>query len=49
MISVQGEIYLNEYHDVGRVAGGSNAGHTIVVDNVKYKFHLIPSGILHPG
>jgi adenylosuccinate synthase len=30
------------------VAGGSNAGHTIVVDGVKYKFHLLPSGILNP-
>ena len=32
-----------------RVAGGSNAGHTIVVDGVKYKFHLLPSGILNPN
>lgn len=31
-----------------RVAGGSNAGHTIVVDGKKYKFHLLPSGILNP-
>lgn len=30
-----------------RVAGGSNAGHTIVVDGKKYKFHLLPSGILN--
>ena len=30
-----------------RVAGGSNAGHTIVVDGIKYKFHLLPSGILN--
>ena len=29
------------------MAGGSNAGHTIVVDGVKYKFHLLPSGILN--
>jgi adenylosuccinate synthase len=32
-----------------RVAGGSNAGHTIVVGNKKYKFHLLPSGILNPN
>ncbi|GKY91088.1 hypothetical protein MPSEU_000081600 [Mayamaea pseudoterrestris] len=32
-----------------RVAGGSNAGHTIVVDGVKYKFHLLPSGVLNPS
>ena len=33
---------------VARVAGGSNAGHTIYVDGIKYKFHLVPSGILNP-
>ena len=30
-----------------RVAGGSNAGHTIVIDGIKYKFHLLPSSILN--
>jgi len=30
-----------------RFQGGNNAGHTIVHDGVEYKFHLIPSGILH--
>lgn len=30
-----------------RYQGGCNAGHTVVVDNKKYKFHLIPSGILY--
>jgi adenylosuccinate synthase len=34
---------------VARYQGGNNAGHTVVVDNVKYKLHLIPSGILYPG
>ncbi len=32
-----------------RYQGGSNAGHTVTVDDVKYKFHLIPSGILYKG
>ncbi len=32
-----------------RFQGGNNAGHTIVRDGVKWKFHLIPSGILYPG
>ena len=32
---------------VVRFHGGNNAGHTIIVDNKKYAFHLIPSGILH--
>lgn len=33
---------------VVRFQGGSNAGHTIVVDGVKYVFHSVPSGILYP-
>jgi adenylosuccinate synthase len=32
-----------------RSQGGSNAGHTVVHNGVKYILHLIPSGILHPG
>ena len=32
-----------------RYQGGSNAGHTVVVDGNCYVFHLIPSGILHKG
>ena len=32
-----------------RYQGGSNAGHTVVVDGKCYVFHLIPSGILHRG
>jgi adenylosuccinate synthase len=39
---------LSQHYDVcARVAGGSNAGHTIVVEGKKYKFHLLPSGILN--
>ena len=35
---------------VVRFQGGNNAGHTIVrEDGGVFKFHLIPSGILHPG
>ena len=30
-----------------RYQGGCNAGHTVVANNVTYKFHLIPSGILY--
>lgn len=33
---------------VVRFQGGNNAGHTLVVNNQKHIFHLIPSGILHP-
>jgi adenylosuccinate synthase len=32
-----------------RFNGGSNAGHTIVIDGVSYDTHLCPSGILHPN
>jgi adenylosuccinate synthase len=34
---------------VARWGGGSNAGHTIVVDGKKHVTHLIPSGVLRPG
>jgi len=43
------DLLSQEYDVCARVAGGSNAGHTIVVDGVKYKFHLLPSGVLNPG
>jgi len=32
-----------------RYQGGNNAGHTVVVDGEEFIFHLIPSGLLHPG
>ncbi len=34
---------------VVRYSGGSNAGHTVVVDGKEYKLHLLPSGILYKG
>jgi adenylosuccinate synthase len=41
--------YLAHDKDVVvRWGGGSNAGHTVVVDQEEYKLHLIPAGILHP-
>jgi adenylosuccinate synthase len=40
--------YLAKNADaVVRYQGGNNAGHTIVVEGVTHKFHLIPSGILY--
>lgn len=40
---------LAEEHDyVVRYCGGANAGHTVVVDDKKFAFNLLPSGILHP-
>lgn len=38
-----------EVDAIVRFQGGSNAGHTVVVDGEIFVFHLIPSGILHPG
>jgi adenylosuccinate synthase len=39
---------LSEKADViVRYQGGSNAGHTVVINDKKYVLHLIPSGILH--
>jgi len=34
---------------VCRFQGGANAGHTVVVDGEKYKFHLIPCGVARAG
>lgn len=33
---------------IGRYQGGANAGHTVVLEDKKFIFHLIPSGILYP-
>jgi len=42
--------YLTSNADVvARFQGGNNAGHTLVVDGVTTKLHLVPSGILRPG
>ncbi len=42
--------FLTEKADVvARYNGGNNAGHTVVVENETFKFHLIPSGIVHKG
>ena len=35
-----------KYDYVCRWAGGNNAGHTIYINSIKYKTHLIPSGVL---
>lgn len=35
------------YNFVCRWSGGNNAGHTIYLDNVQYKTHLIPCGIFY--
>lgn len=37
-----------EYGLVARCGGGNNAGHTVVVGDTTYDFHLLPSGIASP-
>ncbi len=36
-----------EYDFVARWGGGQNAGHTVYVNNIKHKTHIIPSGIFY--
>ena len=43
------DILASKADVVVRAQGGNNAGHTVVVDGVTYKLHLIPSGILYDG
>jgi adenylosuccinate synthase len=40
------DILTESFDIVVRYQGGSNAGHTVVVNNEKFVLHLIPSGIL---
>jgi adenylosuccinate synthase len=42
------DLLANRTDVIVRFQGGNNAGHTIVRGGEKFKFHLIPSGILHP-
>lgn len=42
--------WLSERADVVvRFQGGHNAGHTLVIDGVVYKLHILPSGIVRKG
>ncbi|MBW2974386.1 adenylosuccinate synthetase [Candidatus Woesearchaeota archaeon] len=42
--------FLAEKADViARATGGNNAGHTVVVGDKTFKFHLLPSGTIHKG
>jgi len=43
------DLLATEANLIIRYQGGCNAGHTVVVDDKTYKFHLIPSGILYEG
>ncbi len=43
------DLLANDADLIIRYQGGCNAGHTVVVDDKVFKFHLIPSGILYKG
>jgi len=43
------DVLCQEFEICARFNGGSNAGHTIVVDGKKFAFHLLPSGIVNPN
>lgn len=40
---------LCRYDVIARFNGGANAGHTIVVGDQKFAFHLLPCGLIHPN
>ncbi len=42
------DILAKDYDIIVRYQGGGNAGHTLIIGDKKFIFHLIPSGILHP-
>lgn len=43
------DLLSKEFDVVVRYQGGANAGHTVHVGDKQYIFHLLPSGVLHPG
>jgi len=42
------DFLAEESEVIVRFSGGANAGHTIVHEDVTYKLHLVPSGIIAP-
>ncbi|ODQ64862.1 Adenylosuccinate synthetase [Nadsonia fulvescens var. elongata DSM 6958] len=43
------DILCDQIDVCARCQGGNNAGHTIVVGDVKYDFHMLPSGLVNPN
>ena len=41
------DILAKDFDIIVRYQGGGNAGHTLIINDEKFVFHLIPSGILH--
>ena len=42
------DILAQNYDICARFNGGSNAGHTLVVDGTRFAMHLLPCGVLNP-
>lgn len=42
------DVLCDEVDVCARCQGGNNAGHTIVVGDIKYDFHMLPSGLVNP-
>ncbi|MGA8535230.1 MAG: adenylosuccinate synthetase [Candidatus Tumulicola sp.] len=43
------DLYAQDYDVVARFGGGANAGHSIVVGEIKLALSLVPSGALNPN
>lgn len=43
------DILCDQIDVCARCQGGNNAGHTIVVNGMKYDFHMLPSGLINPN
>src|SRR3990167_355014 len=43
------DVLTNDADLLIRYQGGHNAGHTVIANGEEFIFHLIPSGLLHPG
>lgn len=43
------DLLMPAFDIVARFQGGHNAGHTVKREGRSFAFHLLPSGILHPG
>jgi len=42
------DVFADEADIIARAQGGCNAGHTVVVGDMKLKLHQVPSGIIYP-
>jgi len=42
------DVFAVEADIIARAQGGCNAGHTVIVGNMKLKLHQVPSGIVYP-